>query len=111
MVEIDLPESWRADLVAWAQRTNAVAELWLFGSWAKGTPRPDSDVDIAIALMPPRGDHNWALGDHVALAKVWQRELESIVGRHVSFGAIEPGTPLDTEVRATGVLLWLRTAS
>jgi hypothetical protein len=67
--------------------------------------------DIAVTLMPPHGDHNWALGEHVALAKVWQRELESIVGRQVSFGAIEPDTPVDTEVRAAGVLLWVRTAA
>jgi len=37
MPEIDLPEQWRNQLVSWASQTNAVAELWLFGSRAKGT--------------------------------------------------------------------------
>jgi predicted nucleotidyltransferase len=108
MGRIDLPEVWRADLVAWARRTNAVAELWLFGSRAKGTFRPESDVDIAVTLMPALGDHDWALGDYVALAKDWQSELEAIVGLPVSFGAIQPDTALDREVRTTGVLLWCR---
>lgn len=79
----------------------------MFGSRAKRTSRPDSDVDIAISLMPPREDHNWALPDYFALANDWRRELKKIVGR-VSFTAIVPNTPGDTEVRKTGVLLWRR---
>jgi len=89
MTTIDLRESWRVDLSAWAQRTDAVAELWLFGSRAKGAAGSDSDVDIALALMPPRGDHDWALGDYFALHGRWRTDLEGIVGRHVSLeGAV-----------------------
>jgi hypothetical protein len=29
---VDLPVDWRERCVAWAERTNAVRELWLFGS-------------------------------------------------------------------------------
>jgi predicted nucleotidyltransferase len=105
---IDLPELWRDELIAWAQRTNAIAELWLFGSRAKGTSRPDSDVDIAVSLMPPVRNHDWALTTYLALSVDWQRQLEKMVGRHVSLTAIVPDTPGDTEVRATGVLLWRR---
>ena len=39
-------------IIIWAQETNAVHELWLFGSRAKDTARRDSDVDIAVSLMP-----------------------------------------------------------
>ncbi len=110
MPEIDLPDEWRAMIIDWARETNAVDELWLFGSRAKGTARPDSDFDIAVSLMPAQGDHDWALGDYFALANSWQRELEAIVGRHVSLTAILPDTPGDTEVRSTGLLLWRRAA-
>jgi predicted nucleotidyltransferase len=41
-----LPEAWAQDLCVWAQKTAAVKELWLFGSYAKGTAQPDSDVDL-----------------------------------------------------------------
>jgi predicted nucleotidyltransferase len=112
MADIDLPEQWRQKLIRWAQRTDAVSELWLFGSRAKGTSRPDSDVDIAVALMPPKGAHDWALGDYFASARDWRHELEKAVGRrHVSFTAIVPNTPGDAEVRTTGVLLWRRLSS
>jgi predicted nucleotidyltransferase len=107
---IDLPDNWRDGLISWARGTNAVSELWLFGSRAKGTARPDSDVDIAIALMPSRGSHDWALGDYFAYANEWRLKLEQIVQRHVSFTAIVPDTPGDKEVRSTGILLWKRTS-
>jgi predicted nucleotidyltransferase len=71
-----------------------------FGNRAKGTSRPDSDVDIALALMPAQEDHDRALGDHFALPAVWQRKLETIVGGSVSLTAIVPNTPGDTECEA-----------
>jgi predicted nucleotidyltransferase len=111
MPNIDLPDKWRAQIIRWATATNAVDELWLFGSRAKGTSRRDSDVDIAVSLMPAQGGHDWALGDYLALSPMWQRTLEAIVGRHVSLTAIVPDTPGDAEVRGTGVLLWRRSAS
>jgi predicted nucleotidyltransferase len=111
MPDIDLPDQWRLKIIIWAQETNAVDELWLFGSRDKGTERPDSDIDVAVSLMPAQGDHDWALGDYLALSPMWQRTLEAIVGRHVSLTAIVPDTPGDTEVRSTGVLLWRRSAS
>ena len=68
----------------------------------------DSDLDIAITLTPPNGKHNWAFGEYVALRDKWQAEIETFTDCKVSFGAIEPGTELDIEVRRTGVLLWAR---
>jgi len=65
-------------------------------------------VDVAIALMPAKGNHNWALGNYFALHSDWKRELETIVGRHVSLEAIEPSTKEDVEVRGAGILLWAR---
>jgi predicted nucleotidyltransferase len=81
-----------------------IRELWLFGSRAKGTSRPESDVDIAIALMPTDS----AFGNYVALWGKWKQQIEAIVGCRSSFGAIGHDTPLDLEVRGTGVLLWAR---
>jgi hypothetical protein len=49
---MDLPADSVELIRQWAARTNAVREVWLFGSRAKGTSRPDSDVDIGIYLMP-----------------------------------------------------------
>jgi predicted nucleotidyltransferase len=109
---VDLSDEVRQSLIAWAERTNAVSELWLFGSRAKGTPRDESDVDLAVSLMPRIKEHDWAFGDYVALADAkWRPELVQIVGRSISFGAITPNDKMDHEVRSTGVMLWKRTAA
>jgi predicted nucleotidyltransferase len=46
---------------SWASANGNVRELWLFGSRAKGNSRPESDVDLALVLMPPDNKHDWAL--------------------------------------------------
>jgi predicted nucleotidyltransferase len=99
---MDMREEWLHGLWAWASANGNVQELWLFGSRADGHARPDSDVDIAIALMPAA----FAYGNYVALGDGWQRELEAIVGRHVSLEATDQNTDEDACVRSTGVLLW-----
>jgi predicted nucleotidyltransferase len=90
----------------WAEANGSVKELWLFGSRAKGTSRFDSDADIAVALMPAQGKHNWALGHYFAQEPQWKEQLEAIVGCKVDLCLILPDTSLDTEVRATGKLIW-----
>jgi predicted nucleotidyltransferase len=104
---MDMLDEWVHGLRAWASANGNVHELWLFGSRADGSARPESDVDIAIALIPPVDDHNWALGNYFVLRSEWQRQLEAIVGRHVSLEAILPDT-FDAVVRRTWVLLWAR---
>lgn len=96
----------RKSLAAWAAANGNVSELWLFGSRAKGTSQPDSDVDIAVALIPPQGKHNWALANYVDLKDQWQDQLHKIVCCEVDLCLILPDTTLDSEVRTTGKLLW-----
>ena len=105
---MDMRDEWLYGLCSWAQQNDSIRELWLFGSRAGGTSRPDSDVDIAIALTAPRGKDDWALGNYFALGDQWQEELKAIVGRHVSLEVILPGTPKDAHIRCTGKLLWAR---
>jgi hypothetical protein len=50
-------------------------------------------VDIGINLMPALGDHDWAFGNYTALGHIWQKEPESIVGRHVSLSG-NPNTSM-----------------
>jgi predicted nucleotidyltransferase len=105
---MDMRDEWLRGLRSWASGNGNVRELWLFGSRATGRARPDSDVDIAIALMPAVDDTDWALGAYFALHSVWKQQLEAIVGRHVSLEAILPNTPEGAEVRRSGSLLWAR---
>jgi predicted nucleotidyltransferase len=105
---MDMKDEWISGLLVWASRTDSVRELWLFGSRANDSAQPDSDVDLAIVLMPPNGKHDWAGGNYLACHSAWKRELEAIVGRHVSLEAIDPGSDEDAMVRRTGRLLWAR---
>lgn len=106
IASMDMQDEWLRDLRAWASNNGSVRELWLFGSRATGRSRPDSDVDLALALMPATDGTDWALGNFFALDADWRRELEAIVGRHVSLEAIAPNTPEDVAVRRCGALLW-----
>jgi predicted nucleotidyltransferase len=104
---MDMRDEWLSGLRSWASANQNVRELWLFGSRADNTSRPDSDVDLAVGLMPPKGNHNWALGNYLALGDEWKRELEAIVGRHVSLENITPDEPGTARVRKWE-LLWVR---
>ena len=105
---MDMRDEWLSAMRSWARENGSIRELWLFGSRAIGCSRPDSDVDVAVSLMPAKGNHDWALGNYFALHGEWKRQLESIVGRHVSLEAIAPNTLEDAEVRRVGKLLWVR---
>lgn len=104
-----------AAIGAWAAGRPEVAEVWLFGSRAKGTARPGSDVDLGLVLVPGEPGHDWPEGNYQALGDRWQAELAAIVDRHVSLVAFgRPGEPQDDDVaaaRAPAILLWTRPAS
>jgi predicted nucleotidyltransferase len=105
---MDMQDEWLRGLCAWAAANESVRELWLFGSRARGDAREDSDVDLALALMPPPGKHDWALGNYFRFESEWKRELEAIVGRAVSIEPLVPGEDSDARVRREGKRLWAR---
>jgi predicted nucleotidyltransferase len=107
---IQMREEWLRDLRSWAAANESVRELWLFGSRARGDAREDSDVDLALALMPPIGKTDWALGNYVDFATEWKQELQVIVGRHVSIEPLLPDEDSNERVRREGVRLWSRDA-
>lgn len=51
---MDLSADQVAAIARWAEGTEGVSAVRLFGSRAKGTARPDSDVDLAITVDPVR---------------------------------------------------------
>ena len=59
---------------------------------------------IAVLMLTTDGT-DWALGNYFAFHGHWKRQLEAIVGHHVSLGVTMPGTPEDEAVRRSGLLL------
>jgi predicted nucleotidyltransferase len=105
---MDMRDEWITSLRSWAANNDCVHELWLFGSRAKGVSRADSDIDIALALMPPSGKHNWALATYAEFFDEWKSELRAAVDWDVSLVAIGPGFEMDHTVRSAGIVLWRR---
>ena len=64
-------------------KTQPVLQAWIFGSYARGEERPDSDVDILVEF-----DHNTPIG-LFTYARMW-RELKEQLGRDIDL--VEDGT-------------------
>ncbi len=105
---MDLSDACVDAIRAWALRTNAVREVWLFGSRAKDTSSPDSDVDLAIALTLPSPSGDWALHEYFKRRCEWALELKQVVGLHFDLRAFSPGTSKENEIHSTGIQLWAR---
>ena len=99
---MDMKAEWFAYIECWALNNANVREIWLFGSRAEDRARPDSDIDLAITLMPPSGNHDWALGNYVAKGDEWQRELIAALKWDVDLTMLPPG------FTGTVKLLWQR---
>jgi predicted nucleotidyltransferase len=66
-------------IINWASQLPFEVRIYLFGSWAKGTARSDSDVDIAIEFIEPMSkserDEIW-----YEFHERWQNDLVRKVG-------------------------------
>ena len=70
---MDLPEI-RCIIREWAEGTPQIEAVRIFGSRAKETARPDSDLDLAITASN---------GNYVALADRWEAHLRLVTGLFV----------------------------
>ena len=70
----------REALCAWAAKTQSVAALYVFGSYARGEATDASDLDIALELAPKDGQ---ALAELIQHAAAWKAELGTATGIRV----------------------------
>jgi predicted nucleotidyltransferase len=85
---MDLTEQQRRNIQEWAEGTRVVETVRLYGSRAKGSARPDSDVDLAITV---------SAGNYVRFANEWQKELSDGLGLGVRLK--QYNSPADDTVR------------
>jgi len=58
---------------------------WMFGSFARGESRADSDIDVAVMFEPSAQTDVWQLRQQAqALASQWGREVDLVNIRDVS---------------------------
>ncbi len=81
-------------LQQWAETNPHIGELRIFGSYAKGTARPNSDLDIAVRVVRKKPGDTTVWITACFECPEWEKELtqilgiqadvEDITGKHVS---------------------------
>jgi predicted nucleotidyltransferase len=97
-------------LTGWAEATPRIRRLWIFGSQAKGTHEPDSDIDIAIEIEPV-GDSEETLTLWIVNSENWHAQLQQCISLQVDLEWFDPdgSTPkVHGALRETGVLVYDR---
>ena len=104
-------ESSVADSIArWAVENPEVRRVWVFGSRAKGTHRPDSDIDVAVELEPV-GDSEETLTRWIARCDLWGSQLQSRMTPKVDLEWFDPdgSTPsIESRLNEGKVLVYER---
>lgn len=98
------PEQMQA-ISRWAQDVHWITDVWLFGSRARGTAKPDSDFDIAVTIR--RGGKGNTSPDTLWVFEHegWEASLSSALQSHVSF---YPKDALPERPSREAVLIWCR---
>ena len=66
-------------IAAWARTHEKVRRVWVIGSRAGGTAQRESDLDVAVELVPVP-DSEETLSEWMANADSWRDELQRRVG-------------------------------
>ena len=101
-------EAVRNDIAAWAELQPGLRRLWIYGSRAQGTHRPDSDLDIAFEIERLRDAE--AIADfHERVLPAWRAELGQLSGLAVQLEAsVGEATNVTGYVASSGVLVYER---
>ncbi len=96
------------DLGAWARQRPGICRLWIFGSRARGTHRPNSDLDIAFEIDRLQSDAA-AEEFQTQVRPAWVSDLSALFGLKVH---LEPmvgeATNVAGYVRNSGELAYER---
>ncbi len=75
--EVRISPEWCDAIRSWAAAIPSIDRVSLYGSRARGTPRPDSDLDLAVYVRAPDGEH---LAEWIKNRQRWQQELSTRLG-------------------------------
>lgn len=81
--------------------------VYLFGSFAYGTPTTDSDYDFYIVVDDSKGDwHAQTVQAYKAIRHARTRPVDILVGTHSQFERQKNAPTVENEVFRKGVLLY-----
>ena len=82
-------------------------QVYLFGSYAYGTPTPDSDYDFYIVVDDDKTDwHDQTVQAYRAIRSVRTRPVDILVGTKSNFEKRKGYSTIEQEVSQKGVLLY-----
>ena len=99
---------WSEQIREWAAFTPSVEAVYLFGSRARETHKPTSDLDLAIIVDSPDGKHD---SEFIENKRRWQRGLEQRLGGvavHISPAHEDGRRVVAAAVEREGVLIYAR---
>lgn len=102
----DHVEGFLQQIVRWAERRSDIGGLLLVGSWARGTARPDSDVDLMFLVEDPgafRTDTGWMAQIGLEVSQWRDEDYGAAWSRHVY---LENGSRLELSF---GTSEWAKT--
>ena len=93
-----------ARLRAYFGESEEVVMAFLFGSWAKGSERPDSDADIGIYFRPEDGLMEWEnpAAHYESEGEIWS-DLERMLRRDVGLLVLNRAAPTVAESAVRGI--------
>ncbi len=85
----------------------APLQVYLFGSYAYGTPGPDSDYDFYIVVDDSQSDwHAQTVKAYKAIRPIRTKPVDILVGTKSNFERRKAYSSIEREVAQKGVLLY-----
>ena len=82
-------------------------QVYLFGSYARGTNSPDSDYDIYIVVDDDKTDwHEQAVKAYRAIRSIRTKPVDILVGTKSGFEKRKRYSSIEREVAQYGILLY-----
>ncbi|HEY7609172.1 MAG TPA: nucleotidyltransferase domain-containing protein [Alphaproteobacteria bacterium] len=105
----NLSEEDRLKIIEWAKKHSVIERVWFYGSRARGTNEPDSDIDLAVVMKQNSEE------DAFTVWFFWDEEFKKKpdlkLSRPVQIEWYEKGVKLErvgSGVERDGVLLYER---
>lgn len=101
-----LADSDRVAIIEWAEATPEIAEVWLYGSRARGDNRDDdSDIDLAVVTVADTGSER--LGEFMFGDKTWRGRLKLSRETHLyPYPEDDDESDVAQEIRRDGISIY-----
>ncbi len=108
--EVRISPEWCDAIRSWAAAIRSVDRVSLYGSRARGTPRPDSDLDLAVYVRAPDGEHLAEWIENRQNRQRWQRALSARldVKVHLEFANEEAEKVVAPAIAREGITIYQR---